>query len=86
MFDEGSESLDYDDSPTPTPNVGVGRPASQSPASRPPTTPCSSCSNDETEIIPEGKKENCTPRLEMPQVDGNGSDEKPNVAPPPEKY
>uniref|UniRef100_A0A915JIN6 Uncharacterized protein n=1 Tax=Romanomermis culicivorax TaxID=13658 RepID=A0A915JIN6_ROMCU len=61
MFDHGSELLDYDDSPTPTPNLGMGRPASQSPNSCPPTTPCSSCSDNETEIIPVGQKENWAP-------------------------
>uniref|UniRef100_A0A915JBR8 Uncharacterized protein n=1 Tax=Romanomermis culicivorax TaxID=13658 RepID=A0A915JBR8_ROMCU len=86
MFDDGSESLDYDDSPTPTPNEGVGHPASQSPDSRPPTTPCTSCSDEEMEIIPVGEKENSASRLEMPQVDGNGPNKKPNMAPPPKKY
>uniref|UniRef100_A0A915K252 Uncharacterized protein n=1 Tax=Romanomermis culicivorax TaxID=13658 RepID=A0A915K252_ROMCU len=61
MFDEGSESLDYDDSLIPRPNVGVGHPASQSPNSRPPTTPRSSCSDDKMEIIPVGEKENHAP-------------------------
>uniref|UniRef100_A0A915KL87 Uncharacterized protein n=1 Tax=Romanomermis culicivorax TaxID=13658 RepID=A0A915KL87_ROMCU len=86
MFDDGCESLDYGDPPTPTPNVGLGRLASQLPDSRPPTTLGSSCSDDETKIIPVGKKENWAPRLERPQVDRIGPDKKPIVTPPLEKY
>uniref|UniRef100_A0A915HZQ0 Uncharacterized protein n=1 Tax=Romanomermis culicivorax TaxID=13658 RepID=A0A915HZQ0_ROMCU len=86
MLDDGSESLDYDDSPTPTPNLGLGRLASQSPDSRPPTSPRSSCSDNKMEIIPVGEKENRAPRLEAPQVDGNGPNKKPNLAPLLEKY
>uniref|UniRef100_A0A915K9F0 Prolactin receptor n=1 Tax=Romanomermis culicivorax TaxID=13658 RepID=A0A915K9F0_ROMCU len=37
------------------------------------------------EIIPVGKKENHAPQLETPQVDGNGPDEKPNLALPSKK-
>uniref|UniRef100_A0A915IKP5 Uncharacterized protein n=1 Tax=Romanomermis culicivorax TaxID=13658 RepID=A0A915IKP5_ROMCU len=38
------------------------------------------------EIIPVGEKENCAPPVKTPQVDSNGPDEKPNMAPLPKKY
>uniref|UniRef100_A0A915L3P0 Uncharacterized protein n=1 Tax=Romanomermis culicivorax TaxID=13658 RepID=A0A915L3P0_ROMCU len=86
LFDEESESLDYDDSPTPTCNLDTGRPASQSSDSGQPRTPRSSCSDEEMKIIQVGKKENCAPRLETSQVDSNWHNDKSNVAPLLEKF
>uniref|UniRef100_A0A915J7T4 Uncharacterized protein n=1 Tax=Romanomermis culicivorax TaxID=13658 RepID=A0A915J7T4_ROMCU len=71
MYDE-AETLDYDDSPTLTPKLGMGRLASQSldssPSqsldSSPPRMPLSFRSkDDETEKV--GQKENYAPQLEM---------------------
>uniref|UniRef100_A0A915JWY3 Uncharacterized protein n=1 Tax=Romanomermis culicivorax TaxID=13658 RepID=A0A915JWY3_ROMCU len=74
MFEE-LETLDYDDSPTPMPKLGVGRQASQLLDSSPPRMPQSFCSEDgETEKL--GEKENYAPQMEMAQdINGPGNKE-----------